>query len=100
MDEHSSEAFAAARQNLLGFLSRPFLVLVLDTETTGLEAHDQVIQVSVLSGTGEVLFDSLVRPTVAVHPEAARVSGLRDEQLLSAPPWSVVWPQLQSVLRG
>ena len=53
--------------------------LVLDTETTGLDNHDEVISVAVVSAGGEVLFHSLVRPTVRIHPRASAVNGITDE---------------------
>lgn len=37
-------------------------VVILDTETTGLGADAEVVELAVLSPRGEVLFDSLVRP--------------------------------------
>lgn len=86
-----------AREQLRAFLAKPFLVL--DTETTGIEPHDQVIEVCVLSSAGEVLFNTLTRPTVPLHPDAAKVSGLDDAALRSAPSWPAVWPQLHSILR-
>ena len=40
--------------------------LILDTETTGLDAHDEVIQLGIVDMHGNVLLDTLVRPTVSV----------------------------------
>ena len=38
--------------------------IVLDTETTGLNAaEDELLQVSIIDNEGAVLFDSYIRPT-------------------------------------
>lgn len=74
--------------------------LFLDTETTGLEAADQVIEVAVVDADGAVLLDTLVQPTVPIHPGAAAVHGISLEQLAAAPHWVVVLPRLQVLLAG
>lgn len=53
--------------------------LILDTETTGLEAHDEVIQLAIVDMRGNVVLQSLVRPTVPVGTEARAIHGITDE---------------------
>ena len=39
--------------------------VILDTETTGLSAHDEICEVSVIDAlTGQPLLDTLIKPTV------------------------------------
>ena len=61
--------------------------LILDTETTGLNADrdDEVIQLGVIDLAGNVLFDSLFKPSVKISPGAAAVHGLSEKSLQSAP---------------
>jgi len=59
--------------------------LILDTETTGLDAHDEVIQLAIIDMHGNVLLDTLVKPTVCVTPEARTVHGITDQALTDAP---------------
>src|SRR5262249_48538854 len=59
--------------------------LILDTETTGLDAHDEVIQLAIIDLHGNVLLDTLVKPTVCVTPEARTVHGITDQALTDAP---------------
>jgi DNA polymerase III subunit epsilon len=59
--------------------------LILDTETTGLEAHDEVIQLAIVDMQGNVLLQTLVRPTVPVGTEARAIHGIIDEVLAEAP---------------
>jgi DNA polymerase-3 subunit epsilon len=70
----------------------------LDTETTGLGAAAEIVDVAVISVHGEVLVDELVRPRRCIPPEATRIHGIRDEDVAFAPHWEEVWPALCSAL--
>ena len=71
--------------------------VVFDLETTGLSATQSriceigAVRVEALELTGE--FQSLVNPGVSLPPEIARLTGLRDPELRSA-------PSVRTVLRG
>jgi DNA polymerase III epsilon subunit-like protein len=62
--------------------------LILDTETTGLDAHDEIIQLAIVDMQGNVLLQTLVRPTVPVGTEARAIHGITDEVLAQAPSFS------------
>ena len=74
--------------------------LYLDTETTGLEDRDEVIEICVLDPDGRVLVESLVKPTVPISLDAGRVHGITQAMLKDAPPWPEVWTDVQQVLEG
>ena len=65
--------------------------LILDTETTGLEKNDEIIQVAIIDIDGCVLFDSLIKPTKPVHPQARMVHNITDDDLEKAPTFSEVY---------
>lgn len=73
-------------------------VVILDTETTGLYDEAQVIQLAILSITGQALFDSYLRPSVSIEPGAAAVHGLTIEMLANAPTIVDVWPVVSVIL--
>jgi exodeoxyribonuclease X len=61
-------------------------LIVIDTETTGVESEDQVVEIglSVRSTARPLLrwrWSSLVRPTVAVHPGARAAHHITDAEL-------------------
>jgi exodeoxyribonuclease X len=60
---------------------------VLDVETTGVEDHDQVVEIGVvfLGHAGRLSWSTLVRPTVAVHPSARGAHHISEEELATAP---------------
>jgi DNA polymerase-3 subunit epsilon len=70
----------------------------LDTETTGLEVGDQIVEICLLDHDGAVLVDSLVRPTCPVAPAAAAVHGITERLLQSAPAWPEVWRDVEARL--
>jgi DNA polymerase III epsilon subunit-like protein len=72
--------------------------LILDTETTGLEANDEVIQVGIIDLNGNVLLNALVRPTVSIAPEARSVHGMTDQALADAPYFSDLYDAIATLL--
>jgi DNA polymerase-3 subunit epsilon len=74
--------------------------LYLDTETTGLDAHAQVVEVTVMDDAGALLLDTFVKPTVAIPPVATAIHGITDAQVASAPAFPAVWAQLKPLLVG
>jgi DNA polymerase-3 subunit epsilon len=74
--------------------------LILDTETTGLETNDEVIQVGIIDLNGNVLLNTLVRPTVPVTSEARSVHGITDEVLADAPYFSNLYDTIAGLLRN
>lgn len=73
---------------------------ILDTETTGLDAAAQVIQVAVIGPDGSPLLDTLVRPHGRIPRDAIAIHGITDDRVARAPLYREVHPQLQEILRG
>jgi DNA polymerase-3 subunit epsilon len=71
----------------------------LDTETTGLQNTAEIVEISILDHTGQVLFESLVRPRRSIPLDAVRLHGITDELVREAPTWLQVWPQVEAVLQ-
>jgi DNA polymerase-3 subunit epsilon len=70
----------------------------LDTETTGREAWDEIVEICLLESDGSVCLNSLVRPTRKISREASAIHGLTDDQVTAAPTWPEVWSQVEAVL--
>lgn len=52
-------------------------IICLDTETTGLGKEDEILQLSIVNGAGEVLFNEYIRPQkVTEWPEAEQIHGI------------------------
>lgn len=94
----------AARNSAIEW-SRDFLaieeVLILDTETTGLDdEQDEIIQLGIIDLQGNILFDSFFRPAVEVTPGASAVHGLTDEDLQGAPLFSKCYNEIVTIING
>jgi len=65
----------------------PANIRCIDTETTGLEpGKDEILQVSIVDGNGDILFDSLVKPTHRKRwPKAAEVNGITPDMVKDKP---------------
>ena len=72
----------------------------LDTETTGLEAADQIVEICILDHDGKMLINSLVKPKGKIPILASRIHGITDEMVTDAPTWPELWPQVEAALAG
>lgn len=71
----------------------------LDTETTGLERSDEIVEISIIDDEGKPLFESLVKPSKPIPAEATRVHGISNAEVQNARSWPILWPQVREVLR-
>ncbi len=72
----------------------------LDTETTGLGNSDEIIEISIIADDGSVLLETLIKPTQPIPPGASAIHGIYDEDVKSARPWPIVWPEVRAALFG
>ena len=90
-------------------LSEKFLseipIVVLDTETTGLSPSlgDRVVEVAALrleNWRTVARFDQLVNPGRPISPEASRVNGIYDEDLVGQPTFAEIADDLLELMDG
>jgi CBS domain-containing protein len=80
--------------------------VVIDTETTGLDARiARIIQIGALRIKGQVRakaepFQALINPGVPIPPETTRVHGIWDRDVAEAPMFQAIEPELSSFLNG
>jgi DNA polymerase III subunit epsilon len=72
--------------------------LYLDTETTGLDASAEIVEISVVDADGVVLLDTLVRPQSRIPPDAEAVHGISNVIALTAPEWPQVYGDLVRII--
>jgi len=77
-----------------------FNTIILDTETTGKNKNDddEIIEVAVISLSGQTLMNTLVRPTIPIPADATEKNHITDEMVAAAPTFSQVWPGLRALL--
>ncbi len=72
----------------------------LDTETTGLERFDEIIEISIIDDEGQLLFGSLVKPSQPIPFDSTRIHGITNEDVQGARSWPAVWPEVRAALFG
>ena len=72
----------------------------LDTETTGLETSDEIVEISIVDDDGRVLFESLVKPSQPIPYSATQIHGITNQEVETARNWPAIWPQVRSILFG
>ena len=98
-----SEAPSITQQNREAELALQILAqkpVYIDTETTGLEKDDEVVEISIINFDGSLLFTSLVKPTQSIPLDAQRIHHIKDADVASAPAWPILWPRLRSFVYG
>lgn len=73
--------------------------VILDTETTGL--YDaQIVEIAIVSHSGETLLDTLVKPTIPILAEVTAIHGITDEMMADAPTFPEVYSRIAEVLEN
>jgi DNA polymerase III epsilon subunit-like protein len=72
----------------------------IDTETTGLGADAEIIDIAIVACGGSILLNSLVRPKRQIPAEASAIHGIFDRDVRDAPDWSDIAGWIETVLTG
>lgn len=75
-------------------------LLVLDTETTGLDRAAQIVQIAIIDRAGAVLLDSLVKPTCPIGLGAAAIHGITAAMVQDAPSFAALLPAFRALVAG
>lgn len=80
----------------------PQEVIILDTETTGLDSDfNELVQVSIISGNGETLYNSYLKPLYQTSwDEAASVNGITPQMVENAPTIIEEMPKIAAILKS
>ncbi len=72
--------------------------VVIDTETTGLTEYAEIIEIAIINMRGEVLLDTLVKPTHPIPPEVTEINHITNEMVANAPAWRDVFPKVLAII--
>lgn len=76
------------------------LPVYLDTETTGLEKTDEIIELAIVNSSGEVIFESFVRPQKPIPASATAINHISNDMVADSPSWADIWPEVRVLLQG
>lgn len=77
-------------------------VIFLDTETTGLDPEaDEILQISVMNNSGEILLNSYIRPEHKTEWTAAEaINHISPQMVKNAPLMSDIAPLISKIMSG
>jgi len=72
----------------------------LDTETTGLSAEDEIVEITIIDDNGEPLINTLVKPINHTRwPKAQNVHGISPMDVRNAPTQTQISGKIRDVIR-
>ncbi len=74
------------------------IFVVIDTETTGMTANDEIIELAIVDMDGTVLYDSTFCPVAEVNPFASAVNHLTNECLCDSPEFTDEWSKIKAFI--
>lgn len=74
--------------------------LILDSETTGLGSDAEICQIAIIDSSGNVLLDTLVKPTCPIPADASAVHGITDDMVKDAPGFNNIMSDVARILKG
>jgi DNA polymerase-3 subunit epsilon len=92
MQKHREQAIRIAKSML------ELSPIYIDTETTGFESFDTLVEIAILDSDGSLLYESLVKPNKSIPVGATRVHGITDAMVAWSPSWKQIWPEVAAVL--
>lgn len=97
IEKARSEALLKSLRLHAGF--NPADIICLDTETTGLTSDDEILQISIIDGSGAVLFHELIRPMYKdAWPDAEAINAISPEMVAGKPTIEDFIPHLSDIL--
>lgn len=76
-------------------------VVVLDTETTGLDENEnEMLEISIIRPDTSIILDTKIKPVQieTAHPKALEVNGYNEEEWADAPTWNEIAPFVKEAL--
>lgn len=75
-------------------------VILLDTETTGLDDRAEIIEISLIDNQGVTLLDTLVRPVSPIPAAATAIHGICDADVQNSPSWADIHDEFERIVAG
>lgn len=74
--------------------------LIIDTETTGINADSEIIEITILSINGKVLFNTLIKPKNEIPLKATEIHGITNKMVENSPIFQDVCNIIQKIIVG
>lgn len=74
--------------------------VVLDTETTGIEDTDQIIEIAIVDYSGKTIMNTRLNPSTYIDPDAQAVHGISIDDLHGLHQYPDIEAELRDALKG
>jgi DNA polymerase III subunit epsilon len=81
----------------VSIMQDPSDVVFLDAETTGTSSTSEIVDISIVEGTGKVLIDTLVQPLNKIPTAATAIHGITNQDVAGAPWWPEVYTYIHEI---
>jgi DNA polymerase-3 subunit epsilon len=71
--------------------------IFFDTETTGLNDDDEIVELAITDGQGNALYSQRFKPTQSMSSGASRVTGITDDMLADMPAFADEFDKIKTV---
>ncbi len=90
-DAHRNASYGMERKKVLFF----------DLELTGVYHHDEILSVSIVDGTGEVIMDTLVKPAKKKKwKQTEKIHGITPDMVADAPSLDELTPRIKEIFEA
>ncbi|TET57435.1 MAG: 3'-5' exonuclease [Promethearchaeota archaeon] len=73
--------------------------IIIDTETTGLSALDEIIEIGILSKKGKVLMNQRINPTCHINFTAYQTHGISIQDLEKSPRFKDIYQDIKKLVK-
>jgi len=73
--------------------------IIIDTETTGLDIDDEIVEICVIDLSGEILLNTLIKPSKPINLRASEIHNIYDKDVENSPIWSEVYKQFLDIIK-
>jgi DNA polymerase-3 subunit epsilon len=74
--------------------------VVLDTETTGLNESDEIIEITIIDQEGSVLLSQRIKPEKEITDKASEINGITMKDLENCPNFAEAWASIRPLIAG
>jgi len=92
------DSHTGARAWARWMLFQPDLV-ILDTETTGLDGQSEAVSIAAVDREGNVLLNTCVKPTCPIPGDATAIHGIMNRDVANAPTFLDLYPQIKTLFQ-
>ena len=74
--------------------------VILDSETTGLKSHDQIVELAIMAASGQILYDKLLKPSCPIDKGAMNAHKITEAMVADARSFAEEWQEIEAAIAG